>query len=183
MTSPKFSMTTHQGKTYCQRHRLEQKLVADGTTQEHSPFSSSTPPCCICAESWTLFHDMHSGGGQKLPWAKIYIKAPEEKAKEIFSHVFDRHPENVTCHCCGEDYSISEGQDLAQLTGYHRNCAYDGGKCVEKPREGYEGKYLSLEDYREQGGYEGWSAKALFLEEPYELTSEQKEKINGHSRY
>lgn len=33
---------------------------------------------------WTEFWDMHSGGGQKEKWAKIYIEAPEEEARVIF---------------------------------------------------------------------------------------------------
>ncbi len=32
---------------------------------------------------WTQFHDMHSGGGQKLAWARIYIEAPEREAAQI----------------------------------------------------------------------------------------------------
>ena len=69
---------------------------------------------------WTKFWDMHSGGGQKLDWAKIYIQAPEEEAVVIFSNRFGRDPENVTCNCCGEDYSVSESKTLGEATEYHR---------------------------------------------------------------
>lgn len=71
---------------------------------------------------WTQFHDMHSGGGQKLYWARIYIEADAEEAKIIFQNMFDRNPERVTCTCCGGDYSINSHEDLAQLTGFERGC-------------------------------------------------------------
>lgn len=70
---------------------------------------------------WTQFWDMHSGGGQKQEWSKIYIEAPEEEAKSIFYARFGDNPERVSCTCCGEDYSITEGESLELLTGFHRN--------------------------------------------------------------
>ncbi len=69
---------------------------------------------------WTRFMDMHSGGNQKLDWAYIYIEAPEAAAREIFEGKFGRNPYNVTCDCCGEDYSISEDETLEQATKYNR---------------------------------------------------------------
>jgi hypothetical protein len=74
---------------------------------------------------WTRFMDMHSGGGQKLDWAYIFIEAPEEEAKKVFYALFGRNPEKVTCTCCGEDYSITEEETLEQGTAYERNCEYD----------------------------------------------------------
>lgn len=72
---------------------------------------------------WTTFWDMHSGGRQKLQWAKIYIEAPEDEAKCVFYNRFGRNPERVTCTCCGEDYSISsDDRTLKQATGHHRGC-------------------------------------------------------------
>lgn len=73
---------------------------------------------------WTHFMDMHSGGGQKLDWAHIFIEAAEADAKVIFYNRFKRNPERVTCTCCGEDYSISEYADLAQATAFERGCDY-----------------------------------------------------------
>lgn len=73
---------------------------------------------------WTSFMDMHSGGGRKLDWEKIYIEAPIEEAKSIFYSRFGRNPERVTCSCCGEDYAIEESPDLLQATGYDRGCDY-----------------------------------------------------------
>jgi hypothetical protein len=70
---------------------------------------------------WTQFWDMHSGGGQKLDWPMIYIEAPEAEAKSVFYARFGANPERVSCTCCGDDYSIHEGESLEQLTGYHRN--------------------------------------------------------------
>jgi hypothetical protein len=101
---------------------------------------------------WTQFWDMHSGGGQKEKWAMIYIEAPEEEAKVIFYNKFGHNPERVTCTCCGEDYSLHEDEDLAQLTGYHRNCDHDGRKYIEKPDARYnrEKKLTPLEEYIQQ---------------------------------
>ena len=57
---------------------------------------------------FTKFMDMHSGGGCKLGAEYIYIQADEDDATAIFKGVFDIDPYNVTCDCCGEDYSIYE---------------------------------------------------------------------------
>lgn len=73
---------------------------------------------------WTHFWDMHSGGTQKLQWPHIFIHAPEEDAKRLFAEAFGRDPENVTCNCCGGDYSISEEPSLAQATAFQRNLSY-----------------------------------------------------------
>lgn len=104
---------------------------------------------------WTHFWDMHSGGGQKLDWPHIFIEAPEEEAKIIFFNRFGRSPERVTCTCCGEDYSISSGEDIAQLTAYHRGCKWvrvkgekGDGHYVEEPDPDYRGKnFQTLVDY------------------------------------
>lgn len=100
---------------------------------------------------WTHFMDMHSGGGQKLDWAHIFIEAPEAEAKVIFYNRFKRNPERVTCTCCGEDYSISESADLAQATAFERGCDYayvlpDG---TEKTDEDWQS--LPLDQRRELG--------------------------------
>lgn len=101
---------------------------------------------------WTLFWDMHSGGGTKeKPYEKIYIEAPEKEAKIIFYNRFGHSPERVTCTCCGEDYSISEAKTLAEASGYHRGCAYEGDGYVEKPsKDGWARKYVTLKEYKKQ---------------------------------
>lgn len=99
---------------------------------------------------WTCFIDMHSGGGTKVkPYDFIYINAPEDEAKTIFENQFARDPENVTCNCCGQDYSIDSDEDLARLTAFHRNCAYlyfgpDGSEWPEREarKAGYQGRYV-----------------------------------------
>ena len=63
---------------------------------------------------WTEFMDMHSGGGQKLDWAYIYIEAPLEEAKVIFYNRFGRNPDRVTCTCCGADYWVHEEDDIRE---------------------------------------------------------------------
>lgn len=91
---------------------------------------------------WTLFWDMHSGGGQKLDWANIYIEAPQSEAESVFYARFDRNPNRVTCTCCGPDYSISESENLAQATAFHRNCAtayFDkDGNEIQEPNMGWK---------------------------------------------
>ena len=86
--------------------------------------------------AWTRFMDMHSGGGQKLEWPRIYIEAPEEEAKRVFYAMFERNPDRVTCTCCGPDYSTDEDVSLEQATAYDRGCDYayfrpDGTECPQ----------------------------------------------------
>jgi len=87
---------------------------------------------------WTTFWDMNSGGGQKEKWKMIYIEAPEEQAKLIFYNRFGHNPERVTCTCCGEDYSISEEETLAQASAFHRHL-----RAVQQKR-GKDGRYKPL---------------------------------------
>lgn len=84
---------------------------------------------------WTQFWDMNSGGGKKEQWRLIYIEAPEEEAKVIFYNRFGHSPKRISCTCCGEDYSISEEESLAQMTGYHRGCRYTEGGLYLEPGE------------------------------------------------
>ena len=57
---------------------------------------------------WTAFYDMHSGGKRKIKdYGIIYIELPYDEAVEYFTQKFGRHPHNITCYCCGEDYSVS----------------------------------------------------------------------------
>src|SRR3990167_6974828 len=48
---------------------------------------------------------MHSGGSSKHARNYILIEAPTETAAvDRFVAYFGRHPGNVTCVCCGDDY-------------------------------------------------------------------------------
>lgn len=125
------------------------------------------------AGPWTRFHDMHSGGGQKLDWGHIFIQAPREEAIEIFKKTFSRDPDHVTCDCCGPDYSISENRiysgdrqeqrfgDLGYATCYERNADFDEaemGNDVFSQGGNYKDRRLfSLEEYVSTG-----KAKFLF---------------------
>ena len=84
------------------------------------------------------------------PWEEIYIEAPEPEARRVFKSLFDRDPDNVTCDCCGEDYSVSESDDLEQATGYHRHCPFDGvaRKWVTSPGSEPLDEYLKREDVK-----------------------------------
>jgi hypothetical protein len=78
--------------------------------------------------AWTRFMDMHSGGGQKEKWSRIYIEAPQEEAELIFFNRFGHNPNRVTCTCCGNDYSASEAPSLEEASAYDRNCRFDKEK-------------------------------------------------------
>jgi hypothetical protein len=99
---------------------------------------------------WTKFWDMHSGGSQKLNWPLIFIEAPEADAELVFYNRFGRNPHRVTCTCCGADYSVDSNESLAQLTGYHRNCAFEDGEYVEK--RGKYGEHVTLDEYVKSPG-------------------------------
>ena len=109
---------------------------------------------------WTHFMDKYSGGGQKLDWEHIFIEAAEAEAKVIFYNHFKRNPERVTCTCCGDDYRISEHEDLALATAlataYERGCDYS---------------YV-LPDGTEKTD-EDWQA----------LPPDQRRELNAHCRY
>lgn len=66
---------------------------------------------------WFEFFDMSSGGSEKTDHSVITIKAASKgHAIEIFERTFDRDPLNVTCECCGDDFSISEVDKPAQTS-------------------------------------------------------------------
>ena len=102
---------------------------------------------------WTQFWDMHSHGYKKEKQEKIYIQAPQEQAEIIFYNRFGHNPHRVSCTCCGADYSISEEDDLAQLTGFHRGCRYDND--VDAYVEEWCGEdwrpYLTMAQYAARG--------------------------------
>src|SRR5688500_13034581 len=76
--------------------------------------------------TWTKFWDMHGGGTTKVkPFDKIYIETAEDEAKVVFFNPLGVNPEQISCGCCGEDYSIDDGESLDQLTAFHRNCGWD----------------------------------------------------------
>jgi len=57
---------------------------------------------------YTRFSDRYSGGKRKLDYEYYYIEATEEEAIKLFEEMFGRYPFNVTCNCCGSDYSVTE---------------------------------------------------------------------------
>ena len=126
--------------------RAPKKAKAKAT--KHAPWYLKIQP-------WTLFWDMHSGGGTKEGnYNKIYIQAPEAEAMVIFYKRFGHNPYRVTCTCCGDDYSVTESKNFAQASGYHRDCEWlsdakgkyitesDGGGYVEKPSRKLEHRRL-----------------------------------------
>lgn len=57
---------------------------------------------------WTKFFDLASGGKMKTKYSAIFIELPENEAIEYFDNKFNTHPYNVTCECCGSDFSVYE---------------------------------------------------------------------------
>lgn len=102
--------------------------------------------------SWTLFWDMHSGGGTKQPpYEKVYIEAPEAEARVIFYNRFGHSADRVSCTCCGEDYSVSEEPTFEEASAFHRNLPWvhpagDGG--VETRNLG---RYLDVDEEMPKG--------------------------------
>ena len=97
--------------------------------------------------TWTQFHDMNSGGGQKLDWAQIFIEAPRKEAESVFSARFGRSPNRVTCTCCGPDYSVNEEPTLEQITWFERGCKLSkDGAVIEEQGAEYR-PYLTLREY------------------------------------
>ena len=72
---------------------------------------------------WFHFMDMSSGGGSKTAFEHVLIQAANESdAAAIFEQRLERDPYNVTCDCCGADYSINEYDTLDAATAYNRRC-------------------------------------------------------------
>lgn len=109
---------------------------------------------------WTKFMDMHSGGGLKNKYEHIFIEADnEEVAINIFQNKYS-DPNNITCSCCGEDYSVSTEKTFALASAYERNNVWINktepsgekrGKYhdgpVETIPEGWASRYIgSVED-------------------------------------
>lgn len=96
---------------------------------------------------WTLFWDMHSGGGLKeAPYSKIYIELPEDEAKIYFYNRFKHNPERISCTCCGDDYAITESKTFEQASGYHRKCTYNNNQRIYEENK----TCMSIEDYKKQ---------------------------------
>lgn len=76
--------------------------------------------------TWTRFMDMHSGGGCKIPGGEyIYIEADsEEAARRLLMTRFGRDADNVTCDCCGADYSVDTCDTLEEATAFERRCIW-----------------------------------------------------------
>lgn len=99
--------------------------------------------------NWTKFMDMHSGGSTKENgYNYIYINKPEDAACEFFEKKFGHDPFEVTCDCCGADYSVTEYETLAEATAYERGCAYIGDEYIEQgdPERTYR-PHVPLEEY------------------------------------
>lgn len=77
---------------------------------------------------FTLFMDMHSGGGKKESFEQLAIEAPMKEAEMVFYHRFGHSPYRVSCACCGEDYSLSEHESYTELL----RCGYKPDAVILK---------------------------------------------------
>jgi hypothetical protein len=67
------------------------------------------------------FMDSHSGGGKKFDHNDIYVEACcELSAKARFKEIYNHDPDNVTCQCCGRDFSVYEvsREDVGQCVHF-----------------------------------------------------------------
>lgn len=101
------------------------------------------------------FWDTGSGGTLKAPpYKMIYIEALSLKdAVNIFVERFDVDPYNVSCRCCGQDYSIESNESLEILTCFNRNAHYNETEeryIEEQDPEKTWAEYVSLEEYLKQ---------------------------------
>lgn len=138
-------------------------------------------------DAWTKFWDMHSGGGTKVgSYDTIYIQASEDEARRLFEERFGRSPDHVSCSCCGEDYSVSEYDTLAEATAFRRNAeiADDGSEVVSrytypgsnnKPR----GRLIPLDEYLGQPDVLVLFVREGERQQPTYLTLEPKALPNG----
>lgn len=76
---------------------------------------------------WTEFMDMHSGGGTKCYFDKIFIEGTAFEAMQDFVKIFHRDPGNTTCDTCGGDYSISTHKSLDDSYWYSPNLLEKNG--------------------------------------------------------
>lgn len=99
-------------------------------------------------KKYTLFWDMHSGGDRKLSHALILLETDKDvDACEAFENHFGRDPYNVTCDCCGDDYSISEDESAEQALAYHM-----GWEWKDKEYVKIDTAYQTVQDFEKDGG-------------------------------
>lgn len=90
---------------------------------------------------WTEFYDMSSGGSRKIKdYGIIYIELPLKEAVEYLESVFHVYAYGVTCDCCGEDFSISEGETLESFgINPRKNLLIIQQNQLERFKIGWEG--------------------------------------------
>ena len=113
----------------------------------------------------TRFRDLHSGGETKCPpYDTIYIEADNEATARLrFRDIFHRDPDNVSCDCCGIDYSVVFYTSLARATRDDRCKTNYFGR---KPK-----KYLSIEEYLTK------STNSVFIPKNTFFDYSEKEKV------
>lgn len=125
--------------------------IINDTPTADEPYTTDDPVA-------TQFHDMHSGGIQTTEYAHIFVELPEDAAIGWFRDRFGENPLRVRCHCCGPNFSVTQGPDLRQATAYERNCQFvkvegesGGGHYIEEEdtRFTFGGDHIPFEEYVE----------------------------------
>lgn len=82
---------------------------------------------------WTEFRDCCSGGCTNTIYGEIHIQLPEEDAIKYFNWKFDVDAENdINCHCCGNNWSISEYESLLDALQYEFLIEYETSEWRNK---------------------------------------------------
>jgi hypothetical protein len=114
--------------------------------------------------TWTRLKDMHSGGDTKEDFETCFIEASADEAVTIFYNRFGHNPHRVSCTCCGQDYSLEEGDTFKNLTAWDRGCAW----YEPNPDSDYRGQYFELDDDIPEGWTKTrsiWNNEYLTVEE------------------
>ena len=82
------------------------------------------------------FYDMNSGGRLSTEYKVILISCNDEsEARSIFTDRFGLDSRNVSCSCCGPDFSVTTYSSLEGATAIDRMCqmSEDWEDFTEKP--------------------------------------------------
>lgn len=72
--------------------------------------------------TWTKVYVNNPRGVRPLPFHWVYIQANETLARAIFEDRFKMSPDQVTCPCCGSDFSLfEEDGHLKDITQWERD--------------------------------------------------------------
>lgn len=96
--------------------------------------------------TWTMLTDRNAGGDLRRPPIEvIFVEANVTTTFEALQHGFDVWMYDHTCDCCGADYDVKTGDDLARMTWFKRGCTLVNGHVAEYGTQWCE--YIPLDEY------------------------------------